>query len=262
LLNQPTPESLSTDPDSPIGGTRRLWTMGTSTPPLGTYQSVRGESTAIGCYSQFEMGTERHAPPHDHLSQLNTGVPQQDAEVFFLRVDCTHGSERIGLLDAGDYAILLSAVPSLSGHGGKATPKKSNPAIARFTEQVVASLKAAPIEAGMDHACDGRLDAAFRAPDADDAFRALADEVFSQKAGVPASDLLLCLSRHDRGAVEDRVALVKCALRSQDIALRDAGARAAESWGGRELMQVLAEHIEAEGWLQDYITDVIAELGE
>ena len=46
------------------------------------------------------------------------------------------------------------------------------------------------------------------------------------------------------------------------LEIRDAAVRAAEWWGDPEMRSVLESHSERETWLEEYIADVIDDLGE
>ncbi len=51
-------------------------------------------------------------------------------------------------------------------------------------------------------------------------------------------------------------------LAAKDVEIRDAAVQAAESWGGREILDVLKSHQEPERWIRDYIRDVVEDLRE
>ena len=47
----------------------------------------------------------------------------------------------------------------------------------------------------------------------------------------------------------------------ENVEMRDAAVQAIESWGERDLIDVLRTHQEPEPWLREYIQDVIDDLG-
>ena len=47
-----------------------------------------------------------------------------------------------------------------------------------------------------------------------------------------------------------------------DVEIRDAAVQAAESWGGREVVDVLMSHDEPEPWLRECIPEIIDDLRE
>jgi hypothetical protein len=78
-----------------------------------------------------------------------------------------------------------------------------------------------------------------------------------------ASSVLRCLGRQDRpGTVEWRTGLMQAALAVDDVEMRDAAVQVAELWGDPGMRAILKSHSESEPWLQDYIRDVIQDLGE
>ena len=55
--------------------------------------------------------------------------------------------------------------------------------------------------------------------------------------------------------------LVRSALQSNDVCIRDAAVRAAESWLCPDILTALERHQDTEAWLQEYIREVIADAG-
>ncbi len=55
--------------------------------------------------------------------------------------------------------------------------------------------------------------------------------------------------------------LVRNALQSNDVCIRDAAVRAAESWLCPDIVTELEQHQDTEPWLQEYIREVIADAG-
>ena len=77
-----------------------------------------------------------------------------------------------------------------------------------------------------------------------------------------AGSVLKCLGRQTNpGTSSWRGGVIRRALSSDDIEMRDAAVQAAESWGGQELAVVLKSHHEPEEWIREYIQDVIDDLG-
>ena len=77
-----------------------------------------------------------------------------------------------------------------------------------------------------------------------------------------AASVLRCLGREpDAGHRSWRHELIRTALESPDIEIRDAAVQAAESWGGEEIIGILKSHQEPETWIREYIEDVIEDLG-
>ena len=124
------------------------------------------------------------------------------------------------------------------------------------------AFEAEPFENGMDHPADQIIE---------NALRSTRDERILEQFGALcldiehpsfASSILRCLGRQtDIGNADWRAGLVRDALATDDIEVRDAAVHAAESWGGGEIVDILISHNEPEPWLRDYIREVIDDLG-
>ena len=120
-----------------------------------------------------------------------------------------------------------------------------------------------PFENGMDHPADQIIE---------DALRSAGDERILEQLGALcldierpsfASSILRCLGRQtDIGNASWRSGLVRDALATDDIEIRDAAVHAAEFWGGTEIVDALISHNEPVPWLQDYIREVVDDLEE
>ncbi len=122
---------------------------------------------------------------------------------------------------------------------------------------------AEPFEDGMDHPADQIIE---------NALRSTSDERILEQFGALcldierpsfASSILRCLGRQtDIGNAAWRAGVVRNALATADIEIRDAAVHAAESWGGAKIVDVLMSHNEPEPWLRDYVREVIDDLVE
>ena len=73
---------------------------------------------------------------------------------------------------------------------------------------------------------------------------------------------LQCTARFEPPWSDERKTdLVRSALQSDDVCIRDAAVRAAESWLCPEIVTELERHQDSEPWLQEYISEVIADAG-
>ena len=120
-----------------------------------------------------------------------------------------------------------------------------------------------PIEDGIDHPAEDIIVNAIHFNDAELVFYWL--KSFSLDAEHPsyAASILRCLGRlKSPGKVSWRVDLIRKALAMEDAEIRDAAVQAAECWGGEGILETLKAHSEPLPWLQDYIRDVIEDLGE
>ena len=120
------------------------------------------------------------------------------------------------------------------------------------------AFEAEPFEDGMDHPADRIIE---------NALRSTRDERILEQFGALcldierpsfASSILRCLGRQTNiGSAAWRAGLVRNALATADIEIRDAAVQAAESWGGTEIVDILISHNEPEPWLRDCIPDII-----
>lgn len=128
----------------------------------------------------------------------------------------------------------------------------------RLLEQVRMALDAEPLEAGMDHRAEEILADALEGsvPSAIlDAIRAccVSDE---ERFGV--ADLLRCLARlASPGTEEWRTDLIRDALTSDNLEVRDAALEAADVWRDRGLLRVLQSHREPTAFLREEIAAMI-----
>ena len=133
----------------------------------------------------------------------------------------------------------------------------------RFAFRLWSAFETDPFEDGMYHPAEEIIEKAMRSTERRRVLEWLRD--LSLDAGHPSfsSGVLRCLSRQTHpGTAAWRAELVRDALTMEDIEIRDAAIQAAESWGGREMVDVLTSHDEPESWLREYIRDVIDDLRE
>ena len=133
----------------------------------------------------------------------------------------------------------------------------------RLTYKLHAAFDTEPLEDGMHHKAEDIIEQALQSGEDERTLEWLKD--FSLDAAQPvfAASVLRCLGRREYpGTSSWRSELVRDALAVDDIEIRDAAVQAAELWGDRDMLPVLKSHSEPEPWLQDYIFDVIDDLGE
>ena len=129
---------------------------------------------------------------------------------------------------------------------------------AGFRRRLLAALEAQPVEDGTWHPAEDVLRWAVGSFPLE-AGRWVSD-VYLDLSDQPdvAAGLLQCLSRLASSAVGAWGArLVKNGLRHQDVAVREAAVIAAEAWGEPALLDLLRTHREPEGWLAEYVEQVL-----
>ncbi|MDE2887391.1 MAG: hypothetical protein OXR72_04195 [Gemmatimonadota bacterium] len=120
-----------------------------------------------------------------------------------------------------------------------------------------------PFENGMDHPADQMIEDALRSARDErilEQFAALCLDI--ERPSFSAS-ILRCLGRQTEIANATlRAGVVRNALATDDVEIRDAAVHAAEFWGGTEIVDALISHNEPVPWLRNYIREVIDDLGE
>ena len=127
-------------------------------------------------------------------------------------------------------------------------------------ERIRAALETDPVEDGYTHPAEVFLEGIVR-----DKGGAAGDWLIGVISGQRwnrslAAGLLRLLSRQKPLTAAWRLHVIRLALSSPDIELRDAGIQAAESWEDRGAVELLQKHKEPCTWLADYIKRVIRDL--
>lgn len=118
-----------------------------------------------------------------------------------------------------------------------------------------------PVEDGIDHPGEVTIREALQSMDGYPVLEWL--KMFSVDTAHPhfAASVLRCLGRQQRpGTTFWRMEVVRKALSTDVVDIRDAAAQAAESWGGLEMRDVLQEHTDPAPWLRGYILDIINDI--
>ena len=120
-----------------------------------------------------------------------------------------------------------------------------------------------PFENGMDHPADQIIEDALRSTGDEGILEQFSALCLDVERPDFASSILRCLGRQtDIGDAAWRAGLVRDALATDDVEIRDAAVHAAEFWGGTDFVDALISHNEPVPWLQDYIRDVVDDLAE
>ena len=120
-----------------------------------------------------------------------------------------------------------------------------------------------PVEAGVTHESERTLARALSNYQNETVLGWIAE--FCTDVGRPsvAASILRCLANlHNPGTTEWRIKLVRDALHTGHIEIKEAAVRAVEHWGGSDLLTVLSSHQEDVPWLREYIEGVIHDLWE
>ena len=131
---------------------------------------------------------------------------------------------------------------------------------ATLTELLAAAFERQPLLDGEAHPADDII-ANFLESDASIAYPSeLENIVLHHQDADLAAATLQCAAHFEPPWSDSRKAeLVRSGLQADDIVIKDAAIKAAESWISPEVIQVLANHHTQTPWLQEYIDEVIAD---
>lgn len=124
-----------------------------------------------------------------------------------------------------------------------------------------AIFQANPVEDGIDHPGEVMIREALQSMDGYPVLEWL--KMFSADTANPhfAASVLRCLGRQQRlGTASWRIEVIRKALSTDAVDLRDAAAQAAECWGGLEMQDILQEHTDPVPWLREYILDILNDI--
>lgn len=126
--------------------------------------------------------------------------------------------------------------------------------------QVGMALDAEPLEAGMDHRAESVLAEALEGSAPPGMLDAVRDCCLSDDGRVAAADLLRCLARlSEPGTDRWRTDLIRDALKTGAVEVRDAALEAAEAWKSRSMLDVLRSHADPDPELRGEISEIVGE---
>ena len=131
----------------------------------------------------------------------------------------------------------------------------------RLAHRLRSAFEIEPFEDGMNHPADQIIENVLRSSGSQGILDWLSAFSLDMERPNFASSVLRCLGRQAHiGTAAWRAELVRNALATDDIEIRDAAVQAAESWGGSGMVNVLRSHSEPESWLQEYILEIVDDL--
>ena len=124
-----------------------------------------------------------------------------------------------------------------------------------------AAFESDPLEDGFHHPAEEIIAAALVSTAAPAVFGWLKGFALDTAQPGHAASVLRCLGRQTRPGTEAwRVELVRDALATEDVEIRDAAAQTAELWADAGMIAVLRNHDESAPWLADYIREVVDDI--
>lgn len=124
------------------------------------------------------------------------------------------------------------------------------------SRELAAEIATEPVEDGMSHPAE-KFIAAFAEKHGAAGVRSAIRELGTSRL---TADFLRLLGRAARLDGGTRAEILRDALKSSDLEIRDAAVQAAESWNDRALAAILRTHREQVPWFADYLQRVAAEL--
>ena len=163
-----------------------------------------------------------------------------------------------------DFAILISpkqpSEPAARILDLTPTADPDTAARAQLESRLWWAFEAEPLEDGMDHPAE-RLLAENLNQDSSPRILVWISEWCTDTANATfAASVFQCLARQPRpGTASWRTELVQSGLAAPHVEIRDAAAKAADSWRDSELLSILERHMEPVPWLADFIRDVVTD---
>jgi len=154
--------------------------------------------------------------------------------------------------------ILVAEAPTI--HEQAPYEEDTDSTFYQVEDRIRALLEADPVEDGYTHPAEILLEEIVRdwgQAAGDWLISVISDRRWNRSL---AAGLLRLLSRQTPLSEAWRLGVIRSALSSPDIELRDAGVQAAESWEDPDTVELLQKHREPCTWLADYIERVIRDL--
>lgn len=130
-----------------------------------------------------------------------------------------------------------------------------------FIWELIASFEAEAVENGIYHPAEQIIASALQGDQRDKAMTWLRELSLNEADPSLASNVIRCLGRMSAiGSSKWRKNLIRKTLAIEHLEIRDAAAKAADTWSDTGLKEVLEQHSEPERWLQQYISEVIQDL--
>lgn len=151
--------------------------------------------------------------------------------------------------------IVRSNITLLGSHAEAAPQSPPIQCPPRLFGQLVAVIEAEAVEDGVSHIGEELISEIVASGEAS----SLMDATIATRTSLTASIVQL-LGRLSPIAQSFRVPLIKHALQSKDIQLRDAAVQAIELWEDQSMIPLLRSHQEPIAWLNEYVIEVLKDL--
>ena len=139
-----------------------------------------------------------------------------------------------------------------------ATPERTGRA--QLESRLWWAFESEPLEDGMDHPAERLLAEHLNQCPAARLLEWISGWCTDSTNAAFAASVFQCLARQTRpGTASWRTGLVQSGLAAPHVEIRDAAAKAADSWRDSELLSILERHMEPVPWLADFIRDVVTD---
>ena len=198
------------------------------------------------------------------LASNGRGSPASHVDAVALQREMASLAYRIFVLPSSetpiDTSVLSSLLPTYVESSSFTKASHAFEVVA-LTHRLLSAIESEPLEDGIRHPAEDVLDAAFRLHPTSSLLAWVQDIALDTHSPTTAASVLRCLGRRARPANSSwRAALVKGALSTDEVDVRDAAVQAAESWGDVQILGVLRSHVEQVRWLRTYTEYVIEDM--
>ena len=257
--------------NSEIGATPQMGiqfseSVSASTQELAIYgQSYFPSSKAAGIgrkvnFRVSEFGVALHAIQTDFSSekQSNSTQPAEGSDLLnWLGTRNLHGpASQVSKLTGDNLKILVKFERNIHHSNGRVYEL--------FRTRLLGILEDESIEDGVAHSAEFFIKNRFQKDPVSclDTLASLLQNSFEKRPSIAAS-LLRCIGRMRFEQVGHwGLETMREALVHNDVEVRDAAIRALEKWGGDESVRILQQHRDREGWVNDYVAQVILDLSQ
>lgn len=131
----------------------------------------------------------------------------------------------------------------------------------RFRFELHSAFDDIPLESCVSHPADQIIERALLEYPSDSILEWLMKICLDEARPYFSASVLRCLGHQSSlGTGAWRVRLLKDALRTDKLEIRDAAAQTADMWNDKEMADVLRSHKEPEPWLRQYIAEVVSNM--
>lgn len=155
--------------------------------------------------------------------------------------------------------VFVVSSPSVATWPFDSSSVSTTPDVQEVVDRLMSLFEGEPLESGVEHAAESVLAHLVRT--APTIAMDVATRILADSEELVAPQLIRCVGRLVSARAEAVfMPMVKDALKSSEISMRDAAVRALEGWGTPGAVHALAGYEEPVPWLRDYAVRVLRDL--